>query len=59
MRVINIVKSYPEIFGDTPDSIDEDEAWRILASVKRYGSNIQNNVVSIHDKFKVVNNLLN
>jgi len=57
MGVINIVKSYPEIFGRVKTDLDEEDAWRIIASTSISGSIRKKNSISIHDRFCVVQKL--
>ncbi len=57
MGVINIVKEYPEVFGKVGETIDEEDAWRIIASVQSHGSKIERNTFLVYNQFNAVCNL--
>ncbi len=57
MGVISIVKEYPEVFGKVGETIDEEEAWRIVASVQNDGSYVEKVSLVVYNKFNAVYNL--
>lgn len=57
MGVINIVKEYPEVFGKVGETIDEEDAWRIIASVQSHGSTIEKDSISVYIQFNAIYNL--
>lgn len=57
MGVINIVKSYPELFGKAGETIDEEDAWRKIASVQNNGSYIEKISFTVYNQFNAVCNL--
>lgn len=54
MGVINIVKSYPEIFGEMSDETDDDQAWMLISSARSHGSQTQKISFGIHDRYTAV-----
>lgn len=54
MGVIKIVKSYPEIFGELSDDMDEGKAWIAISSSISHGSQTQKISFSILDKYTAV-----
>lgn len=57
MGVINIVKKYPEVFGKVEETIDEEDAWRMIASVQCHGGRIERNTFLLYHQFIAVYNL--
>ncbi len=57
MGAIKIVKEYPEIFGKIGDTIEEEDAWRIIASVQGRGSEVEKVSLLAYKKFNAVHNL--
>ncbi len=57
MGVINIVKEYPEVFGKVGETIDEEDAWRIIASVQSHGSTKEKDSISGYIQFNAIYNL--
>ena len=54
MGVIDIVSSYPDIFGHIPKGISEEEAWGTISSTKSKGSPTQRISFDIHDRYNAV-----
>lgn len=54
MGAVKVVKSYPEIFGNYSDDLDEEKAWIAISSSISHGSQTQKISFSIHDKYTAV-----
>ncbi len=57
MGVINIVKEYAEVFGKVGETVDEEDAWRIIASGQSHGSTIEKDSVTVYIQFNAIYNL--